>query len=124
MAKILVVEDDPSARRLISFTLEEAGYHVLTATNGSEGLEKAQSELPDLILMDVMMPVMAGFEACLRLKELPTTAQIPILVLTAKSQPSDKTYSLMAGADDYLAKPAAPEEIVNRVKALLKPKKS
>ncbi len=119
MAKVLLVEDDPSARRLVEFTLQQEGYEVVTAVNGKEGLEKAQSEQPDVIVMDVMMPQMGGFEACLRLKEIPTTSHIPILVLTAKGQPADRTYSLMAGADDYLAKPADPQTIADHVKQLI-----
>lgn len=118
MTKILVVEDDASARRLVEFTLQQEGFEVVTANNGLEGLDKAQSLQPDVIVMDIMMPVMAGFEACLRLKEIPTTAHIPILVLTAKGHEADRTYSLMAGADDYLAKPADPDVIAGRVRAL------
>jgi DNA-binding response OmpR family regulator len=118
MTKVLVVEDDASARRLVEFTLQQEGFEVVTANNGLEGLDKAQSMQPDVIVMDIMMPVMAGFEACLRLKEIPTTAHIPILVLTAKGHEADRTYSLMAGADDYLAKPADPDVIAGRVRAL------
>jgi DNA-binding response OmpR family regulator len=120
MAKVLVVEDDPSARRLVEFTLQQEGHEVVTATNGLEGLDRAQTDQPDVIVMDIMMPVMAGFEACLRLKEIPTTAHIPILVLTAKSTEADRTYSLMAGADDYLAKPAEPAEIAAHVRDLVR----
>jgi len=119
MPKVLIVEDDPSSRRLVEFTLQQEGFEVATAANGLEGLDRAQSEQPDVIVMDVMMPVMAGFEACLRLKEIPTTAHIPILVLTAKGHEADRTYSLMAGTDDYLAKPADPEVIAARVRALV-----
>jgi len=118
MAKVLIIEDDASARRLIEFTLQQEGFEVITATNGLEGLEKAQNEQPDVVIMDIMMPVMAGLEACLRLKEIPTTSHIPILVLTAKGEEADRTYSLMAGADDYLAKPAEPDEIAARVMKL------
>ena len=117
--KVLLVEDDPSARRLIEFTLQQAGFEVTSANDGKEGLKKAQSEQPDAIIMDVMMPMMGGYEACLRLKEIPTTAHIPILILTAKVQPAEKTYSTMAGADDFLTKPAEPDTIVERVKKLL-----
>ena len=119
MTKVLVVEDEASARRLLEFTMQQEGYRVCTATNGREALEVAQAEQPDVIIMDVMMPVMAGFEATLRLKEIPTTSHIPILVLTAKGHPADREYSLMAGADDYLAKPAEPHEIVERVRKLI-----
>lgn len=119
MPRILLVEDDASARRLVEFTLQQDGFDVITAGNGKEAIERAQREQPDAIVMDVMMPVMGGYEACLRLKEIPTTAYIPILILTAKGQEADRTYSMMAGADDYLAKPSDPRLIAERVRSLL-----
>lgn len=118
MPKILLVDDDAGARRLVEFTLQQEGFEVVTASNGLEGLERAQTTQPDVIVMDIMMPVMGGYEACLRLKEIPTTAHIPILVLTAKGQAADREYSLMAGADDYIAKPAEPQEIAERVRRM------
>ncbi len=119
MPKVLLVEDDASVRRLLEFTLQQEGYDVCIASNGKQSLEVAQSEQPDVIVMDVMMPIMGGFEATLRLKEIPTTSHIPILVLTAKGQSADREYSMMAGADDYLAKPAEPSEIVAHVRKLM-----
>jgi DNA-binding response OmpR family regulator len=119
MPKVLLVEDDASARRLVEFTLQQEGFEVVTAGNGKDGLERAQMEQPDVIIMDVMMPVMGGYEACLRLKEIPTTSHIPILILTAKGQEADRAYSMMAGADDYLAKPSDPQQIAAHVKNLL-----
>ncbi|MEP7199218.1 MAG: response regulator [Chloroflexota bacterium] len=118
MPKILLVDDDAGARRLVEFTLQQEGFEVVTASNGLEGLERAQTTQPDVIVMDIMMPVMGGYEACLRLKEIPTTAHIPILVLTAKGQAADREYSLMAGADGYIAKPAEPQEIAERVRRM------
>ena len=119
MPKVLIVEDDASARRLIEFTLQQEGFEVVTAGNGKEGLERAQIEQPDVIILDVMMPVMGGYEACLRLKEIPTTSHIPIIILTAKGEEADRAYSTMAGADDYLAKPTDPRQIAERVRNLL-----
>jgi DNA-binding response OmpR family regulator len=118
MPKVLIVEDDSGARRMIEFTLQQEGFEVITAANGREGLERAQNEQPDVIVMDIMMPVMGGLEACLRLKEVPTTSHIPILVLTAKTTESDRTYCMMAGADDYVAKPADLHDVAERVRML------
>jgi DNA-binding response OmpR family regulator len=117
--KILIVEDDPGALRLVQYTLEHEGYQVLTATNGLVGLKKAQSEEPDLIILDVMLPGMDGFEICHRLRDEPQTAGLPILMLSAKAQEADKTTGLKVGADDYLPKPADPAEIILRVGKLL-----
>lgn len=117
--KILVIEDDPGALRLVQYTLEHEGYRVLTATNGLAGLKKAQSEGPDLIILDVMLPGMDGFEICQRLRGEPQTAGLSILMLSAKAQEVDKTTGLKVGADDYLPKPADPAEIILRVGKLL-----
>jgi DNA-binding response OmpR family regulator len=117
--KILVVEDDPGALRLVQYTLQHEGYEVLIATNGLVGLKKAQSEEPDLIILDVMLPGMDGFEICHRLRGEPQTAGLPILMLSAKAQEADKTTGLKVGADDYLPKPADPAEIILRVRSLL-----
>ena len=118
MPKVLIVEDDSGARRMLEFTLQQEGFEVITAANGREGLERAQNEQPDVIVMDIMMPVMGGLEACLRIKEVPTTSHIPILVLTAKGTESDRTYSMMAGADDYVSKPADLHDVAERVRML------
>jgi two-component system alkaline phosphatase synthesis response regulator PhoP len=119
MTKILIVDDDAGARRLVEFSLQQDGLEVVTASNGLEALERAQIEQPDVIVMDVIMPVMAGLEACLRLKEIPTTSHIPILILSSKGHEADRDFSLMAGADDFLAKPATPAEVAERVHKLL-----
>ncbi len=117
--KILVIEDDPSTLRLIKFTLEREGYQVLTAPNGLEGLRKAKREEPDLIILDVMLPGIDGFEICHRLRAEPQTPRLPILMLSAKAQEIDRLTGLKVGADDYLAKPAGPSEIISRVESLL-----
>ncbi len=119
--KILVVEDDPAALRLSSYTLEAEGYDVITAANGVEGLRKAQQEAPDLIVLDIMLPGIDGFEVCHRLRsglDAPQ-ARMPILMLTAKSQEADREMCQKVGADLYLAKPATPEELTEAVKGLL-----
>ena len=121
--KILVIEDDPATLRLIDYSLRHEGYQVLTASNGLEGLRKAHNEAPDLIILDVMLPGMDGFEICHRLRSEPDTAQLPILMFSAKAQEIDKDTGLKVGADDYLSKPAAPADIVNHVESLLAKKK-
>lgn len=121
-AKVLVVEDDPAARRLISFALEQDGYEVLTASNGLEGLTKAQTERPEILVLDVMLPGLDGFEVCRRLRADTETSGVLVLMLSAKAQESDKTTGLKMGADDYLAKPADPLEVAARVKTLLQQK--
>lgn len=121
-AKVLVVEDDPATRRLISFALEQDGYEVLTASNGLEGLTKAQTERPEILVLDVMLPGLDGFEVCRRLRADTETSGVLVLMLSAKAQESDKTTGLKMGADDYLAKPADPLEVAARVKTLLQQK--
>lgn len=117
--KILIVEDDPVGLRYVRFTLEKNGYQVITAANGLEGLRKARTEEPDLIILDVMLPGIDGYEICHRLRAEPTTAHLPILMFSAKAQESDKTVGQQVGADDYLTKPAEPSEIIRRVESLL-----
>ena len=120
--KVLVVEDDPAARRLVSFALEQEGYDVLTASNGLEGLTKAQTERPEILVLDVMLPGLDGFEVCRRLRADTEMSGVLVLMLSAKAQESDKTTGLKMGADDYLAKPADPLEVAARVKTLLQRK--
>jgi two-component system, OmpR family, alkaline phosphatase synthesis response regulator PhoP len=122
--QILVIEDDPATSRLVDYTLRHEGYQVSACSNGLEGIRKAQSDLPDLIILDVMLPGMDGFEICSRLKHDPPTAQIPILMFSAKAQEIDKDTGIKVGADDYLTKPSAPSEILNRVEKLLAKKSS
>lgn len=121
-SRILVVEDDPATLRLVEYTLRHENYEVITAANGLDGLHKAQREAPDLVILDVMLPGMDGFEICYQLRAAPATAGIPILMFSAKAQDIDKATGLKVGADDYLAKPAAPEEILAHVSKLLKAK--
>ena len=117
-ARILVVEDEMPMRNVLKNTLERQGYRVLLAADGEEGLARAVKETPDLILLDVMMPRMSGFEVCAELRRLAHT--MPILMLTAKGGVDDKVKGLDFGADDYLAKPFSRDELLARVRALLR----
>jgi DNA-binding response OmpR family regulator len=121
--KILIIEDDPATQRLVDYSLKQEGYQIITASNGLEGIRKALGESPDLVILDVMLPGMDGFEICYRLKSEPTTANLPILMFSAKAQEIDKDTGIKVGADDYLTKPSAPADIVNHVYKLLAKKK-
>ncbi len=116
---ILVVDDDVQAVRLISLLLQRKGYRVTAATGGAQALARAETEQPDLIILDVMMPDMDGLEVCRRLRANPKTSGIPILMFTAKTAVADKIAGFQAGADDYLTKPVHPAELISRVEALL-----
>lgn len=107
-SRILVVDDEPHIRRLVSFALQKRGYQVLEAQDGMEGISIAVAESPDLILMDVMMPLMTGFEAVERLKSDPATASIPVIMLSAKSQEYEQNEGLKRGAVKYVCKPFTP----------------
>ncbi|MDX1377816.1 MAG: response regulator [Anaerolineales bacterium] len=117
--KILIVDDDLDTLRLVGLMLQRQGYQISAATNGQQGLEKAFDEHPDLILLDVMMPDIDGYEVTRRLKENPATVETPILMFTAKAQLDDKVVGFEVGADDYLTKPTHPSELQARVKTLL-----
>lgn len=117
--RILIIEDDPATSRLVEYSLKHAGYEVLRATNGLEGIRKALTEAPDLVILDVMLPGLDGFEICHRLKSDAATTRLPILMFSAKAQEIDKSTGLKVGADEYLTKPAAPAEIIGRVQKLL-----
>ena len=117
--KILIVDDDPDQREVIRSSLKEAGFEISTATNGVEGLEKARSESPDLIILDVMMPKMDGFAVCVTLREDDATASIPILMLTGLCSYISQLTGFESGATDYLVKPFESEQLVSKVEALL-----
>lgn len=117
--KILVIDDDLDTLRLVGLMLQRQGYQIIAATNGQQGLEKATSEKPNLILLDIMMPDMDGYEVTRRLRADPLTVNIPILMFTAKTQLDDKVTGFEVGADDYLTKPTHPSELQSHVKALL-----
>jgi CheY-like chemotaxis protein/MinD-like ATPase involved in chromosome partitioning or flagellar assembly len=117
--KILIIDDDVDTLRLVGLMLQRQGYEISAASNGSQGLAKALEERPDLVLLDVMMPDMDGYEVARRLRKNPATVAIPILMFTAKTQLDDKVTGFEVGADDYLTKPTHPTELQAHVKALL-----
>ena len=117
--KILIVDDDVDTLRLVGLMLQRQGFQISAATNGAQGLAKAFEEKPDLILLDVMMPDMDGYEVTRRLRKNPSTTGIPILMFTAKSQLDDKVTGFEVGADDYLTKPTHPSELQAHIRALL-----
>ncbi len=117
--KILIIDDDFDTLRLVGLMLQKQGYEITAASDGKQGLLKSIDEIPDLILLDIMMPNMDGYEVAQRLRQNPITAGIPILMFTAKSQIDDKVTGFEAGADDYLTKPTHPAELQAHVKALL-----
>ena len=119
MAKILIAEDERDIRDLITFTLRFAGYDVVAASNGEEAVGLAQQEKPDLILMDVRMPRMTGYEACAAMKEIPDLKDIPVIFLSAKGQESEIQAGLSAGAAEYLLKPFAPDQLTARIHSIL-----
>ena len=116
--KILAVDDEKHILRLVQINLEKAGYEVVTGTNGREAVEKVRSEKPELVVMDVMMPEMDGFEALKVLKGDPETAAIPVIMLTAKAQDADVFHGWQSGADLYLTKPFNPMELLTFVKRI------
>ncbi len=119
-SKILVVDDEPDAVELVAFGLKGAGYQVSTAADGEEALRKAREQLPDLIVLDVMLPEVDGLEVCKILRRDGATASIPIILLTAKAGEMDRVLGLELGADDYVTKPFSPRELILRVKRLLR----
>jgi len=119
MARILIAEDERDIRDLITFTLRFAGHEVIATTNGEEALEKALKEIPDLILMDVRMPRMTGYEACKRMKADPTIQHIPVAFLSAKGQESEVQTGLEVGAIEYILKPFSPDQLTERVRVIL-----
>ena len=117
--KVLVVEDDPGTARFFSFALESEGYEVINAVNGLAGLKKAQAEIPDLLILDVMLPGLDGFEVCHRLRSDAKTVDIPVLMISAKAQDVDREMGLKVGANQFLTKPIGFEEFIAAVKGML-----
>jgi len=119
-AKILIADDEPNQLELMSFNLSNAGYSIIKAANGKEAIELIENHSPDLIILDWMMPKMSGIDVCRTLRSRSETKQIPIIILSARSEDSDKSLGLDTGADDYISKPFSPKELISRVKALLR----
>ena len=122
--KIVVVEDEPDILQVLSYNLQREGFAVSTSLDGAKGLALIQKQMPDLVLLDLMLPGMDGLDICRHLKSHDRTAHIPIIMVTAKGEESDVVLGLGIGADDYVAKPFSPKELIARVKALLRRKDS
>ena len=118
--RILIIEDDRDIVEMIEYNLKEEGYGAIAALDGERGVELAKRENPDLIILDLMLPAIDGFEVCRILKQQQSTAQIPIIILSAKSRETDKVVGLELGADDYVTKPFSPRELLARIKAVLR----
>jgi DNA-binding response OmpR family regulator len=119
MARILIAEDEPDIRELVAFTLRFAGHEVTPTSNGEEAYHHALEVIPDLILMDVRMPKMTGYDACRAMKAHDSLKDVPVVFLSAKGQDSEIQTGLEAGAEEYLLKPFAPDQLVERVKTIL-----
>jgi len=118
--KMLIIEDEKDIVKMLDYNLKKEGFKTLSAYNGEDGLDMASKENPDLILLDLMLPEIDGFDVCKALKSDPKTSHIPIIILTAKDQETDKSVGLELGADDYVTKPFSPRELIARIKAVLR----
>ncbi len=116
--KVLIIEDDRSIADVLAYNLKKAGYEVLISRDGQDGLHQAQLKLPDLVILDLMLPVIEGLEVCRRLRADPATQKLLILMLTAKAEESDQVVGLSMGADDYVTKPFSVKVLLERLKAL------
>ncbi len=119
MAKIVIAEDERDIRELITFTLQFAGHQVIATANGAEAVAAVERERPDIVLLDVRMPKMSGYEACRALKSNEKTHDIPVVFLSAKGQEAEVQEGLKAGAKAYILKPFAPDELIAQVEAIL-----
>ena len=118
--KILIIEDDADIIGLVTHYLEKEGYQAVSVRDGAAGLKQAKTDPPDLLILDLMLPAMDGLEICRRLRADPKTAALPVIMLTARGEETDRVVGLEMGADDYLVKPFSPKELAARVKALLR----
>src|SRR5205809_5082231 len=118
--KIMIIEDESDVADLLTLNLRKAGFRTSTAADGVSGLQKARDDRPDFIILDLMLPKMAGLEVCKILKSDTATSHIPILMLTAKAEEVDRIVGLEFGADDYVTKPFSPREIILRIRAILR----
>jgi twitching motility two-component system response regulator PilH len=116
--RVLIVDDSPTERFFLTDVLRKQGYEVVTAESGEEGVTVAKQEKPDLILMDVVMPGLNGFQATRQLSRSPETASIPVIMCTTKGQETDRVWGMRQGAIDYLVKPVVAEELLAKIKAL------
>jgi len=118
MTTILIVEDTPSEMQLISYYLQESGYSVISAVSAKEALTKVLDQKPDIIITDVVMPGMSGFELCRSLKKHPSTEKVPIIICTSKNQEIDRLWAMRQGADAYLTKPFTREQLLQVVQSI------
>jgi DNA-binding response OmpR family regulator len=119
MASVLLAEDDADIRQLVTFKLQQAGHEVRAFGNGAAALADARDHPPDLAVLDVLMPGLTGLEVCRQLRGSPATAEVPIIMLTARAQQADVTAGLEAGANDYIVKPFSPRELASRIQVWL-----
>ena len=119
-SRILVVDDEPDLLELVRFNLDRAGYQVDVAETGSRALERLQRSVPDLLVLDLMLPDLSGEEICRRVRADPALADLPVIMLTAKGEEVDRVVGFELGADDYVTKPFSPRELALRVKAVLR----
>lgn len=119
MGKVLVVDDEVYILHILDFSLGAEGFEVITANNGELAIEKAKQEKPDLIVLDIMMPVLDGYETCRRLKRESETKSIPVVLLTAKGRDVDKRLGYEVGAVDYIVKPFSPNRLIERIQEIL-----
>lgn len=119
MARIVIAEDERDIRDLVAFTLRFAGHEVTAAANGEEAVELAKKENPDLILLDVRMPRMTGYDACREIKKQPALVDTPVVFLSAKGQEEEIETGMDVGAEEYMLKPFAPDELTSRVREIL-----
>ena len=117
---ILIADDEPNQLELMAFNLEQSGFSIFKASNGLAALNLIDEHSPDLIILDWMMPTLSGIEVCRKLRSRSETKNIPIIILSARSEDTDKSFGLDTGADDYISKPFSPKELISRVKALLR----
>jgi two-component system alkaline phosphatase synthesis response regulator PhoP len=117
--KVLVVDDEANITQILEFSIASEGFEVITAQNGEEAIERARREQPDLIILDIMMPKIDGYEACRILKANPLTRNIPVVLLTAKGRDIDRRLGYEVGATDYIVKPFSPNKLIERIQRLL-----
>lgn len=120
MSHILIIEDDPSLVELLRYNLENEGFDVSVARDGEEGLESVDTQVPDLVVLDWMLPNVSGIEVCRQLRQKSETRTMPVIMLTAKGEENDRVRGLETGADDYIVKPFSPAELTARIKAVLR----
>jgi len=115
----LVVDDEIYIVHILEFSLTMEGYDVITAADGEEALRRVEEDEPDLVVLDIMMPRMDGYEVCRRLREDPATRNLPVILLSAKGRPMDRDLGLDAGADDYIVKPFSPRRLLEKIRELM-----